>query len=145
MAVTGERDGRKKSRRVGFPVPAAIHPRNPLLQGRLERLGHPSADFDDVGGYPKRLWLGERGPRYANFPCASSTRSHRDRRAVSTGAAQGCVDEIVKYAREREGIRAGDRRYQSIPRFSPSRAHGSPRAHTARTAYLRRRGAEAGR
>ena len=75
--------------------------------------------------------LGERGRGYAQF-LSTLTEGRVAIAAVSTGLAQGCVDECLRYARERTafGHPIGD--YQAI-RFKI--ADMRMRAHTARLAY----------
>jgi alkylation response protein AidB-like acyl-CoA dehydrogenase len=52
--------------------------------------------------------------------------------ALATGAAQGCVDESVKYAKERQSFGQPIGSYQAIS-FKIARMEA--RAHVARTAY----------
>jgi short-chain 2-methylacyl-CoA dehydrogenase len=90
---------------------------------------HPLT-FDDVR-VPEENLLGERGRGYANF-LRILDEGRIAIAALSTGAAQGCVDESVKYAREREAFGQPIGRYQAIE-FTIARMEA--RAHTARTAY----------
>lgn len=75
--------------------------------------------------------LGERGRGYAQF-LSILDEGRVAIAALSVGLAQGCVDECVRYAHEREafGHRIGE--YQAI-RFKI--ADMEARAHTARLAY----------
>ena len=68
---------------------------------------------------PEENLLGERGRGYANF-LRILDEGRIAIAALSTGAAQGCVDESVKYAPGARSIRAGDRPAPS-PSRSPSR------------------------
>jgi short-chain 2-methylacyl-CoA dehydrogenase len=80
---------------------------------------------------PEENLLGERGRGYANF-LRILDEGRIAIAALSTGAAQGCVDESVTYAREREAFGRPIGRYQAIE-FTIARMEA--RAHTARTAY----------
>jgi short-chain 2-methylacyl-CoA dehydrogenase len=90
---------------------------------------HPLS-FDDVR-VPAENLLGERGRGYANF-LRILDEGRIAIAALSVGAAQGCVDECVKYAKEREAFGAAIGTYQAIA-FKIARMEA--RAHTARTAY----------
>lgn len=90
---------------------------------------HPLT-FADVR-VPAENLLGERGRGYANF-LSILDEGRIAIAALSTGVAQGCVDESVKYAREREAFGRPIARYQAIE-FKLARMEA--RAHTARTAY----------
>ena len=74
--------------------------------------------------------LGERGRGYANF--LSILEGRIAIAALATGVAQGCVDESVKYAKERQSFGKPIGQYQSIS-FAIARMEA--RAHVARTAY----------
>ena len=97
---------------------------------------------------PAANLLGERGRGFAQF-LRILDEGRIAIAALSVGLAQGCVDESVKYAKERHafGQPIGD--YQAI-QFKI--ADMEMRAHTARLAYydaaarmLRRRGRSSGR
>jgi short-chain 2-methylacyl-CoA dehydrogenase len=62
---------------------------------------HPLS-FDDVR-VPEKNLLGQRGCGYANF-LRILDEGRIAIAALSTGAAQGCVDESVRYARERQAF-----------------------------------------
>lgn len=81
---------------------------------------------------PQANLLGERGRGYANF-LSILNEGRVAIAALSTGAAQGCVDESVKYAKERisMGRRIAD--YQAIS-FTIARMEA--RAHSARLAWM---------
>ena len=130
-AVTGERDGKKEISSILVPVPAPGFTAEPAY----DKVGWNASDthplsFDDVR-VPEENLLGERGRGYANF-LRILDEGRIAIAALSTGAAQGCVDESVKYAREREAFGQAIGRYQSIA-FTIARMEA--RAHTARTAY----------
>ncbi|HSV66748.1 MAG TPA: acyl-CoA dehydrogenase family protein [Mycobacteriales bacterium] len=80
---------------------------------------------------PERNLLGERGRGYAQF-LQILDEGRIAISALAVGLAQGCVDESLRYAREREafGHRIGE--HQAI-RFKI--ADMEVRAHTARLAY----------
>ncbi|BBX45547.1 acyl-CoA dehydrogenase family protein [Mycobacterium cookii] len=130
-AVTGERDGKKEISSILVPVPTPGFTAEPAY----DKVGWNASDthplsFDDVR-VPQENLLGERGRGYANF-LQILDEGRIAIAALSTGAAQGCVDESVKYAREREAFGQAIGRYQSIA-FTIARMEA--RAHTARTAY----------
>ena len=91
---------------------------------------HPLS-FDDVR-VPEENLLGERGRGYANF-LRILDEGRIAIAALSVGAAQGCVDESVKYAKERSAFGQPIGRYQAIE-FKLARMEA--RAHAARTAYF---------
>src|SRR6202007_3050672 len=130
-AVTGERDGKKEISSILVPVPAPGF----TVEPAYDKVGWKASDthplsFDDVR-VPEENLLGERGRGYANF-LRILDEGRIAIAALSTGAAQGCVDESVKYAKEREAFGQPIGRYQSIA-FTIARMEA--RAHTARTAY----------
>ena len=90
---------------------------------------HPLS-FDDVR-VPQENLLGERGRGYANF-LRILDEGRIAIAALAVGAAQGCVDESVKYAKEREAFGQAIGANQAIA-FKIARME--TRAHTARTAY----------
>jgi len=90
---------------------------------------HPLT-FADVR-VPAENLLGERGRGYANF-LQILDEGRIAISALAVGAAQGCVDESVKYARQREAFGAPIGRHQAIA-FKIARMEA--RAHAARTAY----------
>jgi short-chain 2-methylacyl-CoA dehydrogenase len=70
---------------------------------------------------PEENLLGARGTGYANF-LSILDEGRIAIAALATGVAQGCVDESVKYAKERQS-------------FGQPIARMEARAHVARTAY----------
>jgi len=90
---------------------------------------HPLT-FADVR-VPEANLLGERGRGYANF-LRILDEGRIAIAALSVGAAQGCVDESVKYAKEREAFGRPIGANQAIA-FKIARMEA--RAHVARTAY----------
>ena len=130
-AVTGDRDGKKEISSILVPAPAPGF----TVEPAYNKVGWNASDthplsFDDVR-VPEENLLGERGRGYANF-LRILDEGRIAIAALSTGAAQGCVDESVKYAKEREAFGQAIGRYQSIA-FTIARMEA--RAHTARTAY----------
>ncbi len=131
-AVTGTQDnGRKEISTIivpsgtpGFTVEPAYN-----KVGWNASDTHPLS-FDDVR-VPENNLLGVRGRGFANF-LSILDEGRIAIAALSTGAAQGCVDESVKYAGEREAFGQPIGRYQSIS-FMIARMEA--RAHVARTAY----------
>jgi short/branched chain acyl-CoA dehydrogenase len=90
---------------------------------------HPLT-FDDVR-VPEQNLLGQRGRGYSNF-LRILDEGRIAIAALSVGAAQGCVDESLKYANEREAFGQAIGTYQAIA-FKIARMEA--RAHAARTAY----------
>ncbi len=90
---------------------------------------HPLT-FADVR-VPAENLLGARGSGYANF-LSILDEGRIAIAALATGAAQGCVDESVKYATQRQSFGRPIGSYQAIS-FKIARMEA--RAHVARTAY----------
>ncbi|MGO8767212.1 MAG: acyl-CoA dehydrogenase family protein [Mycobacterium sp.] len=90
---------------------------------------HPLS-FDDAR-VPEENLLGPRGTGYASF-LSILDEGRIAIAALATGAAQGCVDESVKYAKERQSFGQPIGSYQAIS-FKIARMEA--RAHVARTAY----------
>ncbi len=80
---------------------------------------------------PEENLLGERGRGYANF-LSILDEGRIAIAALATGAAQGCVEQAVRYAKERHAFGANIGSYQAI-QFKIARMQ--TRAHTARLAY----------
>jgi short/branched chain acyl-CoA dehydrogenase len=81
---------------------------------------------------PEENLLGTRGRGYANF-LSILDEGRIAMSALAVGAAQGCVDESVKYAKQREAFGRPTAAHQAIA-FKIARMEG--RVHVARTAYL---------
>lgn len=131
-AVTGETGtGKKEISAILVPVPTKGFTAEPAYNkvGWNASDTHPLS-FDDVR-VPQENLLGERGRGYANF-LRILDEGRIAIAALSVGAAQGCVDESVKYAKEREAFGAAIGSYQAIA-FKIARMEA--RAHVARTAY----------
>jgi short/branched chain acyl-CoA dehydrogenase len=86
--------------------------------------------FDDVR-VPAENLVGERDRGYAQF-LSILDEGRIAIAALATGLAQGCVDESLRYAREREAFGHPIGHYQAI-QFTI--ADSEARAHTARLAY----------
>jgi short-chain 2-methylacyl-CoA dehydrogenase len=130
-AVTGDTGHRKEISSILVPVPCPGFTAEPAYNkvGWNASDTHPLS-FDDVR-VPTENLLGERGRGYANF-LRILDEGRIAIAAVAVGAAQGCVDESVKYAKEREAFGQPIGRNQAIA-FKVARMEA--RAHTARTAY----------
>ncbi|MGU3501034.1 acyl-CoA dehydrogenase family protein [Mycobacterium sp. C31M] len=138
-AVTGGMDrddvrhgrGKKEISAILVPVPTPGFTAEPAYNkvGWNASDTHPLS-FDDVR-VPQENLLGERGRGYANF-LSILDEGRIAIAALSVGAAQGCVDESVKYAKEREAFGAAIGSYQAVA-FKIARMEA--RAHVARTAY----------
>ncbi|WP_018657846.1 acyl-CoA dehydrogenase family protein [Actinomadura flavalba] len=102
---------------------------------KYSKVGWSSSDtrelsFDDVR-VPAANLVGERGRGYAQF-LQILDEGRIAIAAVSVGLAQGCVDESLRYVREREAFGREIGRYQAL-QFKI--ADMEVRAHTARVAY----------
>ena len=80
---------------------------------------------------PEKNLLGTRGRGYANF-LQILDEGRIAIAALATGAAQGCVEQSIQYAKERQAFGNNIGAYQSI-QFKIARMQA--RAHTARLAY----------
>ncbi len=131
-AVTGETSsGKKEISSILVPVPTPGFTAEPAY----DKVGWNASDthpltFDDCR-VPEENLLGARGRGYANF-LSILDEGRIAIAAVATGVAQGCVDESVKYAKERETFGKPIGQYQAIA-FKIARMEA--RAHVARTAY----------
>ena len=131
-AVTGESSsGKKAISSILVPVPTKGFTAEPAY----DKVGWHASDthpltFDDVR-VPEANLLGEQGRGYANF-LSILDEGRIAIAAVAVGVAQGCVDESVKYAKEREAFGRPIGQNQGIA-FKIARMEA--RAHVARTAY----------
>ena len=131
-AVTGVKDnGKKEISTILVPTTTPGFTAEPAYN----KVGWNASDthpltFADVR-VPEENLLGERGRGYANF-LRILDEGRIAIAALSTGAAQGCVDESVKYAKEREAFGSPIGNNQAIA-FKIARMEA--RAHVARTAY----------
>jgi alkylation response protein AidB-like acyl-CoA dehydrogenase len=130
-AVTGTAGDRREISSILIPVPTPGFVAEPAYNkvGWNASDTHPLS-FSDVR-VPEENLLGERGRGYANF-LQILDEGRIAIAALAVGAAQGCVDECVKYAAERTAFGQAIGRYQAIE-FKIARMEA--RAHAARTAY----------
>ena len=131
-AVTGVKDGGKKEiSTILVPTTTPGFTAEPAYNnvGWNASDTHPLT-FADVR-VPEENLLGERGRGYANF-LRILDEGRIAISALSVGAAQGCVDESIKYAKEREAFGRPIGHNQAIA-FKIARMEA--RAHVARTAY----------
>ncbi|WP_261554339.1 acyl-CoA dehydrogenase family protein [Frankia tisae] len=131
-AVTGQTAaGRKEISAILVPVPTAGFTAQPAYS----KVGWHASDthpltFDDVR-VPAENLLGERGRGYANF-LSILDEGRIAISALSVGLAQACVDESVRYAKEREAFGAPIGRNQAI---AFKIAEMETRTYVARAAY----------
>ncbi|MET8877301.1 acyl-CoA dehydrogenase family protein [Nocardia sp. NPDC004604] len=130
-AVTGQSGGKKEISTILVPTDTPGFVAEPAYNkvGWNASDTHPLS-FTDVR-VPEENLLGERGRGYANF-LRILDEGRIAIAALSVGAAQGCVDESVRYAKEREAFGQAIGRNQAIA-FKIARMEA--RAHAARTAY----------
>ena len=130
-AVTGEQEGRKEISAILVPAGTPGF----TFSEKYSKVGWSASDtrelfFDDCR-VPEENLVGERGRGYAQF-LSILDEGRVAIAALSVGLAQGCVDESLRYAREREAFGQAIGRYQAI-QFKI--ADMEVRAHTARLAY----------
>ncbi len=131
-AVTGEKpDGGKEISAILVPAGTPGF----TTGGKYSKVGWNASDtrelfFDDVR-VPKENLLGEQGRGYAQF-LSILDEGRVAIAALSVGLAQGCIDESVRYAHEREAFGHPIGEYQAI-QFKI--ADMEARAHTARLAW----------
>ncbi len=131
-AVTGlKADGRKEISTIIVPSETPGFVAGPAYN----KVGWNASDTHPLSFTDARVpvgnLLGERGRGYANF-LSILDEGRIAIAALATGVAQGCVDESVKYAKERQSFGKPIGQYQSIS-FAIARMEA--RAHVARTAY----------
>ncbi|GAB2720966.1 acyl-CoA dehydrogenase family protein [Nocardia thraciensis] len=130
-AVTGQTDGKKEISTILVPTDTPGFVAEPAYN----KVGWNASDTHPLSltdvRVPQENLLGERGRGYANF-LRILDEGRIAIAALSVGAAQGCVDESVRYAREREAFGQAIGRNQAVA-FKIARMEA--RAHAARTAY----------
>ncbi|HVF21130.1 MAG TPA: acyl-CoA dehydrogenase family protein [Mycobacteriales bacterium] len=130
-AVTGESGGRKEISSFLVPVPHQGF----SASKKYSKVGWHASDTREIVftdcRVPEENMLGERGRGYANF-LQILDEGRIAISALAVGLAQGCVDESVKYAKEREAFGKPIGQYQAI---AFKIADMDMRAHTARLAY----------
>jgi len=132
-AVTGEREGTKEISTILVPAGTP----GLTVAPAYSKVGWNASDthglsFDEVR-VPRSNLLGERGRGYANF-LRILDEGRIAIAALAVGAAQGCVEESVRYAKQRQAFGQAIGEFQAIS-FKIARMQA--RAHTARQAYYR--------
>jgi short/branched chain acyl-CoA dehydrogenase len=130
-AVTGEAAGRKEISSFLVPVPTdglSVAP-------PYSKVGWHASDTREVSlsavRVPEANMLGERGRGFANF-LSILDEGRIAIAALAVGLAQGCVDESIAYATQRQAFGSAIGAFQAI-QFKI--ADMAVRAHTARLAY----------
>jgi alkylation response protein AidB-like acyl-CoA dehydrogenase len=131
-AVTGTRpDGRKEISAIVVPAGTAGF----AVSRPHSKVGWCASDtrdlFFDGTRVPEANLLGERGRGYAQF-LEILDEGRVAIAALSVGLAQGCVDESVRYARERTAFGRSLAGHQAVQFMIADMA---ARAHTARLAW----------
>jgi butyryl-CoA dehydrogenase len=132
LAITGNADGRHKEL-SSIIVPAGTP--GCTVGQRYSKVGWCASDTRELSFadccVPQDNLLGERGRGYAQF-LRILDEGRVAIAALATGLAQGCVDESLRYAAEREAFGRNIGQFQAI-RFTI--ANMEARAHTARLAW----------
>lgn len=130
-AVTGATAGKKEISTILVPTDTPGFVAEPAYN----KVGWHASDTHPLSltdvRVPQANLLGERGRGYANF-LRILDEGRIAIAALSVGAAQGCVDESVRYSGEREAFGRTIGRNQAVA-FKIARMEA--RAHVARTAY----------
>jgi alkylation response protein AidB-like acyl-CoA dehydrogenase len=131
-AVTGTKpDGGKEISAIIVPAGTPGF----TVSKKYSKVGWSASDTRELSfadcRVPAENLLGQRGRGYAQF-LSILDEGRVAIAALATGLAQGCVDECVRYAREREAFGHKIGEYQAI-QFKI--ADMEVRAHTARLAY----------
>ncbi|ATE57116.1 acyl-CoA dehydrogenase family protein [Actinosynnema pretiosum] len=131
-AVTGRKpDGRPEISTIIVPAGTP----GLAVGSKYSKVGWNASDTHELSfqdcRVPEENLLGERGRGYAQF-LRTLDEGRVAIAALGVGLAQGCVDECVRYAKEREAFGSPIGRYQAI-QFKI--ADMEVRAHTARLAY----------
>jgi short/branched chain acyl-CoA dehydrogenase len=132
LCRTGERgDGRAELTSVMVPVPHDGFQAAP----KYDKVGWRASDTRELSftdcRVPADHILGDRGRGYAQF-LSTLDEGRVAIAALAVGLAQGCVDESVRYAREREAFGAPIGSYQAV---AFRIADMEMRTHVARVAY----------
>ena len=131
-AVTGELPGGKKEiSAILVPVPRPGF----SASKKYSKVGWHASDTRELSfadcRVPEANLLGERGRGYANF-LSILDEGRIAIAALATGLAQACVDESVRYAKERAAFGSPIGKYQAV-QFKI--ADMEMRAHLSRLAY----------
>jgi alkylation response protein AidB-like acyl-CoA dehydrogenase len=136
-AVTGARDG-SPGRPAQPEISTIIVPAGTpgfTVAPKYSKVGWSASDTHELSfdgcRVPEENLLGQRGRGYAQF-LATLDEGRVAIAALSVGLAQGCVDESLRYVREREAFGGPIGRFQSL-QFKM--ADMEARTHTARLAY----------
>jgi short/branched chain acyl-CoA dehydrogenase len=132
LAITGRDEaGRKEISSIMIPAGTAGFVPGP----EYSKVGWCSSDTRELSfsgcRVPEENLLGERGRGYAQF-LETLDAGRVAIAALATGLAQGCVDECVRYAGQREAF---GRRLQAHQAIQFAIADMDARAHTARLAW----------
>jgi short-chain 2-methylacyl-CoA dehydrogenase len=131
-AVTGTRDGGKPEIST-ILVPSGTP--GFTVSKKYSKVGWSASDTRELSfdgcRVPEANLLGERGRGYAQF-LRTLDEGRVAIAALSVGLAQGCVDESLRYVREREAFGGPIGRFQAL-QFKI--ADMEARAHVARLAY----------
>src|SRR6201984_1435911 len=132
LAITGRgEDGRKEISSIIVPNGTAGFVPGP----EYSKVGWCASDTRELSftdcRVPEENLLGERGRGYAQF-LRILTEGRVAIAALATGLAQGCVDECVRYAGQREAFGRPIGQHQAIP-FTV--ADMETRVHAARLAW----------
>ncbi len=130
--VTGTTpEGKKEISSIIVPVPRAGF----SAGKKYSKVGWHASDTRELAfegcRVPEGNLLGQRGRGYANF-LSILDEGRIAISALGVGLAQACVDESLKYARERQAFGVPIGKYQAI---AFKIADMEVRAHTARLAY----------
>ncbi|MFE0149320.1 acyl-CoA dehydrogenase family protein [Nonomuraea sp. NPDC059007] len=130
-AITGERDGRKEISTILVPAGTPGF----TVSKKYSKVGWNASDTRELSftdcRVPAENLLGERGRGYAQF-LQTLDEGRIAIAALSVGLAQGCVDECLRYVRERQAFGHPIGHYQAI-QFKI--ADMEARTHTSRLAY----------
>ncbi|MBB5078126.1 acyl-CoA dehydrogenase family protein [Nonomuraea endophytica] len=130
-AITGERDGKKEISTILVPAGTPGF----TVSKKYSKVGWNASDTRELSftdcRVPAENLLGERGRGYAQF-LQTLDEGRIAIAALSVGLAQGCVDECLRYVRERQAFGHPIGHYQAI-QFKI--ADMEARTHTSRLAY----------
>ena len=132
LCRTGDRpDGRPELSSVMVPVPHAGF----AVSKKYDKVGWHASDTRELSftdcRVPSDNLLGARGRGYAQF-LSTLDEGRIAISALGVGLAQGCVDESVRYAKEREAFGTPIGKYQGV---AFRIADMETRAYVARCAY----------
>ncbi|WP_248962735.1 acyl-CoA dehydrogenase family protein [Sphaerisporangium perillae] len=137
-AITGRRERADGEGRAAPEISTIIVPSGTpgfTVSKKYSKVGWSASDTRELSftdcRVPAANLLGERGRGYAQF-LQTLDEGRVAIAALSVGLAQGCVDECLRYVRERHAFGGPIGRYQAI-QFKV--ADMEVRAHTARLAY----------